>query len=159
MTGTGAIRTRLILRLMLPLTLLHYTVESPAASALQQGEVVIDGRVTINVEVARSPQAQTKGLGGRPSLKKGTGMAFPYNGPGLRGIWMKGMLIPIDILWIREGRIVAIEANVPPPSANGELAVFRHVADLVLEVPAGNAKEMGIRVGQSVGVRYDSVSR
>jgi uncharacterized membrane protein (UPF0127 family) len=154
MTGTRAIRTRLILRLMLPLTLLHYAVEPPAASALQKGEVVIDGRVTINVEVARSPQAQTRGLGGRPSLKKGTGMAFPYNGPGLRGIWMKGMLIPIDILWIREGRIVAIEANVPPPSSNGELAVFRRVADLVLEVPAGNAKEMGIRIGQSVKVTY-----
>jgi len=155
MTGTGAIRTRLILRLMLPLTLLHYAVEPPEASALQKGEVVIDGRVTINVEVARSPQAQTKGLGGRPSLKKGMGMAFPYNGPGLRGIWMKGMLIPIDILWIREGRIVAIEPNVPPPSVNGELAVFRHVADLVLEVPAGNAKEMGIRIGQSVKVTYE----
>jgi len=154
MTGTGAIRTRFILTLMLPLMLLHYAVEPPAASALQQGEVVIDGRVTINVEVARSPQAQTKGLGGRPSLKKGTGIAFPYNGPGLRGIWMKGMLIPIDILWIREGRIVVIEANVQPPSASGGLAVFSHVADLVLEVPAGNAKEMGIRIGQSVKVTY-----
>ena len=154
MTGTGAIRTRLILRLMLPLTLLHHAVEPPAASALQKAEVVIDGRVTINVEVARSHQAQTRGLGGRPSLKKGTGMAFPYDGPGLRGIWMKGMLIPIDILWIREGRIVAIEANVPPPSSNGAVAVFSHVADLVLEVPAGNAKEMGIRIGQSVKVTY-----
>ena len=154
MTGTGAIRTRFILTLMLPLMLLHYAVEPPAASALQQGEVVIDGRVTINVEVARSPQAQTKGLGGRSSLKKGTGMVFPYNGPGLRGIWMKGMLIPIDILWIRDGRIVVIEANVQPPSASGGLAVFSHVADLVLEVPAGNAKEMGIRIGQSVKVTY-----
>jgi len=154
MTGTRAIRTRLILRLILPLTLLHYAVEPPAASALQKGEVVIDGRVTINVEVARSPQAQTRGLGGRPSLKKGTGMVFPYDGPGLRGIWMKGMLIPIDILWIREGRIVAIEAKVPPPSSNGALAVFSHVADLVLEVPAGYASEMGIRIGQSVRVTH-----
>jgi len=154
MTGTGAIRTRFILTLMLPLTLLHYAVEPPAASALQKGEVVIDGRVTINVEVARSPQAQTRGLGGRPSLKKGTGMVFPYDGPGLRGIWMKGMLIPIDILWIREGRIVAIEAKVPPPSSNGALAVFSHVADLVLEVPAGYASEMGIRIGQSVRVTH-----
>src|SRR3990172_6646629 len=154
MTGTGAIRTRLILGLMLPLTLLHYAVEAPAASALQKGEVVIDGRVTINVEVARSHQAQARGLGGRSSLKKGTGMVFPYDGPGLRGIWMKGMLIPIDILWIREGRIVAIEAKVPPPSSNGALAVFSHVADLVFEVPAGYAKEMGIRIGQSVRVTY-----
>ena len=154
MTGTRAIRTRLILGLLLPLALLYYAVEPPAASALQKGEVVIDGRVTINVEVARSPQAQTRGLGGRPSLKKGTGMAFPYNGPGLRGIWMKGMLIPIDILWILEGRIVAIEANVQPPTSNGAPAVFSHVADQVLEVPAGYAREMGIRIGQSVEVTY-----
>ena len=149
-----AVRTRSIVGLLLQLLLLQCIIDLPAASALQQGEVVIDGRVTINVEVARSPQAQTKGLGGRPSLKKGTGMAFPYNGPGLRGIWMKGMLISIDILWIRDGRIVAIEANVPPPSANRELAVFSHVADLVLEVPAGNTKEMGIQIGQSVKVTY-----
>jgi len=149
-----AVRNRAILGLLLALALLEYAIGLPAAWALRNGEVVIDGRVTINVEVARSSQAQTRGLGGRPSLKKGTGMAFPYNGPGLRGIWMKAMLIPIDILWIREGRIVAIEANVPPPSLNGELAVFSHVADLVLEVPAGYAKEMEIRVGQSVRVTY-----
>ena len=154
MTGTGAIRKRSILGLLLPLALLYHAVEPDAASALQKGEVVIDGRVTINVEVARSPQAQTKGLGGRSSLKKGTGMVFPYNGPGLRGIWMKGMQIPIDILWIREGRIVVIEANVQPPSASGGLAVFSHVADLVLEVPAGYASEMGIRIGQSVRVTH-----
>jgi uncharacterized membrane protein (UPF0127 family) len=139
---------------MLPLTLLHYAVEPPAASALQKGEVVIDGRVTINVEVARSPQAQTRGLGGRSSLKKGTGMVFPYDGPGPRGIWMRGMRIPIDILWIRGGRIVAIEAKVPPPSSNGALPVYSHPADLVLEVPAGYVSEMGIRIGQSVKVTY-----
>jgi len=154
-----AVRNRAILGLLLALALLEYAIGLPVAWALRNGEVVIDGRVTINVEVARSSQAQTRGLGGRPSLKKGTGMAFPYNGPGLRGIWMKAMLIPIDILWIREGRIVAIEANVPPPSSNGELAVFSHVADLVLEVPAGYAKEMEIRVGQSVRVTYKRTSQ
>jgi len=154
MTGTGAIRNRSILKILLPLTLLHYAVEPDAASALQKGEVVIDGRVAISAEVARSPQAQTRGLGGRLSLKKGTGMAFPYNGPGLRAIWMKGMRIPIDIFWIREARIVAIEANVPPPSSNGALPVYSHPADLVLEVPAGYASEMGIRIGQSVKVTY-----
>ncbi|MEK6661760.1 MAG: DUF192 domain-containing protein [candidate division NC10 bacterium] len=154
MTGTRAIRNRSILKILLPLMLLQCAVELPTASALQKGEVVIDGRVAISAEVARSPQAQTRGLGGRSSLKKGTGMVFPYDGPGPRGIWMKGMRIPIDILWIREGSIVAIEANVPPPSSNGELVVFSHVADLVLEVLAGYVKEMGIRVGQSVKVTY-----
>ncbi len=129
------------------------------ASALQKGKVVIDGRITIDVEVARSIEEQAKGLGGRSSLKKGTGMVFPYDGPGPRAFWMKGMLIPLDILWIRDGKIVAIEAKIPPPSPGKPLAVYGHVADLVLEVPAGYAREMGIRVGQPVRVRDSSVSR
>lgn len=154
MTEKGAMRIRPIAGLLLHLMVLHCIVDAPAASALQKGVVVIDGRASITVEVAWSHQAQARGLGGRSSLKKGTGMVFPHDGPGRRGIWMKGMLIPIDILWILEGRIVAIEANVQPPSSNGALTVFSHVADHVLEVPAGYASEMGIRIGQSVKVTY-----
>ena len=129
------------------------------ASALQKGRVVIDGRVTIDVEVARSLEEQAKGLGGRSSLKKGTGMVFPYDGPGPRAFWMMGMLIPLDILWIRGGSIVAIEAKIPPPSPDTPLAVYSHVADLVLEVPAGYAHETGIRVGQPVRVKYSSLNQ
>jgi len=125
-----------------------------AAPPLEKGRVVIDGRVTIDVEVARSPQAQAKGLAGRASLKKGTGMVFPSDAPGRRGFWMKGMLIPIDIIWIKKGTIVAIDANLPPPSSDGALPVYSRSADLVLEVPAGYAAEMGIRVGHPVTATY-----
>jgi uncharacterized protein len=72
---------------------------------------------------------------------------------------MKGMLIPIDMLWIREGTIVAIDANVPPPRSKEAPAMFSHVADLVLEVPAGFSKEMDINEGQTVRVRYEGASR
>lgn len=140
-------------------TLLLCVVWVSDVSALQRGEVVIDGRVTIDVEVARTPEAQAKGLGGRSFLKKGSGIVFHYDKPDSRLFWMKGMLIPLDILWVRDGRIVAIEAKIPPPSANKPLAVFSHVADLVLEVPAGYAHEMGIRVGQPVRVRYESLTQ
>jgi hypothetical protein len=131
-----------------------YDAVVAGASPLQRGQVVIDGRVTIDVEVARSPQAQAKGLGGRFYLKKGTGMIFPYEAPGRRAFWMKGMLIPIDIIWIRNGAVVAIDANLPPPSSTGALPVYSRTADLVLEVPAGYAAEAGIRVGQPVTVTY-----
>ncbi len=152
------IRSRVGLTLLLTIAALHHGVETPAASALQRGEVVIDGRIKIDVEVARSPQAQAKGLGGRLSLKKGKGMMFPYDAPGHRAFWMKGMLIPLDILWILGGEIVAIETNIAPPSPKTSPAIYSHLADLVLEVRAGYVEETGIRVGQSVGVRYDSVS-
>lgn len=142
------------LPLFFPL-LLHLLWVSDA-SALQGGKVIIDGRVTIAVEVARTAQEQARGLGGRSSLPKGRGMLFPFDAAEPRVFWMKGMLIPIDILWVREGRIVAIEANAAPPRSNEAPVLFSHVADLVLEVPAGFAQEMGIRVGQSVGIRYKS---
>ena len=150
---------RVRLALLLTIIVVLHGAETPAASAIERGEVVIDGRIRIDVEVARSPQAQAKGLGGKLSLNKGRGMIFPYDAPGQRAFWMKGMRIPLDILWILGGKIVAIETNIPPPSSKAALAIHSHLADLVLEVQAGYVEEMGIRVGQSVGVRYDSASR
>jgi uncharacterized membrane protein (UPF0127 family) len=128
-------------------------------SALQGGEVVIDGRVTIIVEVAQNAQEQARGLGGRSSLPKGRGMLFPFDAAKPRVFWMKGMLIPIDIVWVREGKIVAIDPNVAPPRSQETPAIVRHVADLVLEVPAGFAHETGISVGQTIHVKYDGTSR
>ncbi|MDE2485708.1 MAG: DUF192 domain-containing protein [candidate division NC10 bacterium] len=127
--------------------------------ALQRGDVVIDGRVTITVEVARTAQEQAKGLGGRSSLPKSAGMLFPFDAAERRTFWMKGMLIPLDILWIRAGTIVAIDADVAPPRSHEAPAVVSHVADLVLEVPAGFAHEMRISAGQTVRVRYEGSSR
>ena len=139
--------------------LLLYLLRVPDASALQRGEVVIDGLVTITVEVVRTAQEQARGLGGRSSLPKGRGMLFPFDAAKPRVFWMKGMLIPIDILWIREGKLVAIDANVAPPRLHEAPAVVSQVADMVLEVPAGFAQEMGIKVGQMVRVKYEGSSR
>ena len=143
--------------LLLSLTLFILRVSD--VSALQGGEVVIDGRVTITVEVARTAAEQARGLGGRASLSKGKGMLFPFDAAEHRTFWMKGMLIPLDIVWIRKGTIVAIDTNVPAPRADEAPAVVSHVTDLVLEVPAGFAREMGISEGQAVRIRYERASR
>ncbi|MBZ0168014.1 hypothetical protein MELA_02803 [Candidatus Methylomirabilis lanthanidiphila] len=143
--------------LLLPFTLGVLLVSD--VLALQRGDVVIDGRVTITVEVAQTAREQARGLGGRSSLSKGSGMLFPFDAADLRTFWMKGMLIPLDIVWIREGKIVAIDASVPPPRSHESPAVVDHVADLVLEVPAGFAAEMGISPGQMVRVTYEGSSR
>lgn len=152
-------RTRIVLECLLLLSLTLCVLQVSVASALQRGDVVIDGRVTIAVEVARTAQEQARGLGGRSSLPKGGGMLFPFDAAKRRTFWMKGMLIPIDILWIREGKIVAIDANVPPPRSKEAPAILSHVADLVLEVPAGFSKEMDISEGQTVRVGYEGANR
>src|SRR5574337_1763101 len=113
--------------LLLPLALCTLWVTD--GFALQRGDVVIDGRVTIRVEVARTAREQARGLGGRASLPRGEGMLFPFDAIERRTFWMKGMLIPLDIVWIREGKVVTINANIPPPRPH-ETRSEEHTSEL-----------------------------
>ncbi len=152
-------RNRAVLGFLLLLSPTLFLLRVSDVSALQGGEVVIDGRVTITVEVARTAAEQAKGLSSRSSLSKGNGMLFPFDAAEHRTFWMKGMLIPLDIVWIRKGKIAAIDVNVPPPHSDEAPAVVSHVADLVLEVPAGFTQEKGISVGQTVSIGNERSSR
>ena len=118
--------------------------------SLPTGKMVIAGRVTLAVELARTPGEQVRGLSGRPGLKPGHGMLFVYDHPQAVSIWMKDMRFALDIIWIRSGRIVAIEKNAPPLSPAGPERVYTAIADLVLEVTAGLTDRQKIRVGDSV---------
>jgi len=119
---------------------------------LPTGTIAIGDRVTVTVELARSLDEKVRGLSGRPGLKPGTGMLFVYDRPQPIGIWMKDMRFSLDILWIREGRVVHIERNAPPLTAVGPERVYTATGDMVLEVPAGFAADRKIKVGDSVRV-------
>ncbi len=114
---------------------------------LPTGTLVIAGRVTLTVELARTPAEQVRGLSGRPGLKPGQGMLFVYDRPQPVSIWMKDMRFPLDIVWIRAGRIVKIEKRAPPLLPEGPERIYTATADLVLEVPAGFADHQRVRVG------------
>jgi hypothetical protein len=117
---------------------------------LATGAVVIAGRVRVAVEVARSAPEQIRGLSGRPGLPPGHGMLFVYDRPQPVSIWMKDMRFPLDILWIRGGRIVKVERRAPPLDPRGPERIYTATADMVLEVPAGTADRERIRVGDTV---------
>ena len=117
---------------------------------LPTGAIVIGDRVTVTVELARSLDEKVRGLSGRPGLKPGTGMLFVYDRPQAIGIWMKDMRFSLDILWIREGRVVHIERNAPPLTAVGPERVYTATGDMVLELPAGFTGDRKIKVGDSV---------
>ena len=136
--------------------LLLFGIGTPSAWAvdvnppLAIGTLVIAGRVSVRVEVARTSGEQIRGLSGRPDLRPGHGMLFVYAHPQPVSIWMKDMRFPLDILWIRGGRIVKIEKQVPPLDPNGPERIYSATADLVLEVPAGFSDRERIRVGDTV---------
>ncbi len=140
---------------MLALVLAGAACRAPGANA---PTVTIRGE-TLRVDVARTPDERARGLGGRASLAPGTGMLFPFERAERHAFWMAGMYFDIDIVWIRDGRIVDVSERLPhpPPELDPLTASLpeyrpREPADLVLEVPAGTARARGWQPGDTVEV-------
>lgn len=114
----------------------------------QSDDVIRIGSEQWSVELASTPASRELGLGSRVSLPPRNGMlfSFPDSGPGKYAFWMKGMLFPLDIAWIRDGEVVFLERNIASDSQD----ILRPPtdADLVLEVNAGEMEniEIGDRV-------------
>lgn len=132
-------------------------VLATAALAAGRGEVRIGERVAVKVEVARTEAEKSRGLSGRDGLTPTGGMLFAYENPVRPVMWMYGMRFPIDILWIRDGRVVDLVHKAKPPGPGETPQVFapREEAQYVLEVPAGFVKRYGISLNDPVEIQLE----
>jgi uncharacterized membrane protein (UPF0127 family) len=130
----------------------------PAATSISQPDLktLKVANVALNIEIADTEEKRQKGLGGRKSLAEGSGMLFVFPQKQVfPSFWMKGMLIPLDMIWINKGFVVKIDKNVPAPAAetpDSKLPFYRpnSAVDYVLEVNAGFSDKNGIKIGDSV---------
>lgn len=75
------------------------------------------GDAKIKVDLAKTAEQQEKGLSIKNSLKDNEGMLFIFSKASIHHFWMKGMVFPIDIIWINDDfKIIYIEKNVQPDS-------------------------------------------
>ena len=113
-------------------------------------EATLRGRV-FQIEVADTVSKREKGLGERDGLPADRGMYFPFQVARRWSFWMKGMRFPIDIIWIRDGKVVDIDHSVPPPKTL-PLETYSPIepADAVLELNAGVAAELGLGPGDDI---------
>ena len=110
----------------------------------------------MEVELARSPEEQARGLMFRERLAPGTGMLFLFEETTDRAFWMKNTLIPLDMLFIdAAGTVVGLVENAQPLTLSPR-GVGRPSRE-VLEVAGGFAAERGIRPGDRV--RYEGLMR
>ena len=113
---------------------------------------------TINVEPVITAEQRSKGLSGRTSLDPNSGMLFVFSKDDKApSFWMKDMLIPLDIIWIKGGKVIKIDKNVPTPTEgtpDSKLNIYSAGAsvDYVLEVNSGFADSHSIKVGDTVNV-------
>lgn len=112
---------------------------------------VADKEVT--VEVADTDASRVQGLSDRETLDEGNGMLFDFTNTENRspGFWMKDMKISIDMIWIKDGKIIGASQNVPLPPED-DLPVYYPPSEIthVLEVPAGWYAKNNLAVGNSV---------
>lgn len=110
---------------------------------------------SIKIEVADTQLLRTKGLSGRDSLASDSGMLFIFPSESKYRFWMKGMKFPLDMIFIKGGKVVDIIKNIPPPipgQKDSILTVYEPIVpiDMLLEVNAGFAGSSNIQVGDNV---------
>lgn len=116
----------------------------------QTGKVRING-VEIKVEIAKTPIELYKGLSGKDSLCQNCGMLFIFPTKAEKTFVVRGMLFPIDIIWISGEKIVKIDEELPlPDSPDLKKYSSGQPVDYVLEVNSGFCRENSIKAGDRV---------
>ena len=109
----------------------------------------------IELEVAKTAEQQAMGLMYRTSLPDDRGMLFEFKPARLVNFWMKNCKISLDMIFLRDGVVEAIEVSAPPctvdpcPTYGPDTAV-----DRVIELRGGRAAELGVKVGDRIEIEF-----
>ncbi len=113
------------------------------------------GETVIQLEVAKTPEEQAMGLMFRTHLAKDHGMIFLFSPPRITRFWMKNTLIPLDMIFLRDGVIQSISSQVPPCKRDPcpSYGPFVEI-DQVLELASGRAAELGLKRGDRLNIEF-----
>lgn len=115
-----------------------------------KGTIKVDN-VVLQVQIADTDPARTRGLMFQNELPYDKGMIFVFDDEQIRSMWMLNMQFPLDLIWFdHEGNVVHIAKNAEPcKSALETMAcTFQNAenkkAQYVLEVTAGFVDKFNI---------------
>ena len=102
------------------------------------------------VELAQDSEAQRRGLMFREQLGDDQGMLFIFDKLDHVHFWMRNTLIPLDMIFIRDGQIDQIETRRDTQSDRATSS--QRPVDHVLEIKAGRAAALGLGRGDRVSL-------
>lgn len=117
----------------------------------KRGVVVLNGHV-FNVEIADTREKRAKGLMHVTDMQDNEGMLFLFEPPQKVNFWNKNVLVPLDVLWIRSGKVTGIYNMMPEKEAGIESIKSPGEIDMVLEIKGGITKTYGIKKGDKAEI-------
>ena len=98
--------------------------------------------IDLNVEVRDDEAGRAEGLMYRKSIEEDEGMLFVWPDSQQRHMWMKNTLIPLDMVFLNNNRVVGIVENTVPMSES--ILTVEEPANQVLEVKGGMLLKWGV---------------
>jgi uncharacterized membrane protein (UPF0127 family) len=117
---------------------------------------VFIGDQIIVADIAETAVEREKGLAGRKYLATNEGMLFVYEEKDYHSLWMKGMYVPIDVIWISGSEIIGFKKHILPEldKPDKELTVYvpPGPVDKFLELRGGRISLLNVRVGDTIRI-------
>lgn len=126
---------------------LVYVLQPETQNPLGKKILIFDNQVSLNVELANTPEEHAQGLSGRDSLGPDDGLLFIFDSPQQSDFWMKDMKFALDILWFNEHcELISLTENLSPETYPN---TYRSATptQFVLETNAGWARNHALVPG------------
>lgn len=140
-------KTILLVLVAIVVAVASWALSAPESPRMRHDrEVMINGKV-LQLEIANTPAAIVQGLSDRKTMAADEGMLFIMPNVEYQTFWMKDMKFAIDIVFLREGRVVDIVTLQRPSIASIPSYQSKAEADMVLELNEGMVKEYKLEIG------------
>lgn len=106
-----------------------------------------DGDFKANI--ALNEIERTSGLSGVTQLPSDKALILAFRYEDRWKVWMKDMVVPIDIVWLnKEKKVIYIVKNASPKDSTSRVFEPNSIAKYVIELPAGTIGNSSIDIDQ-----------
>jgi uncharacterized membrane protein (UPF0127 family) len=150
-----------IILCLLALTLAGCGARATSQPGQSTQTLQIDGK-TFHLELALTPEARTRGLGGREHIPKDGGMLFVFPEAAKRAFVMRDCLVPIDLIFLdANGRVVRMHQMTvePNPAVPQTSYSSTYPAQYAIELKGGMLDKLDIQRGDRIAFPRQALKR
>lgn len=128
--------------------LLYWNYKNNNEEQYNNEKEAVLGKCAFELEFANTEESRKKGLAERDELCADCGMLFLFEKEGNYYFWMKDMRFSIDIIWLKDNKVVDINQNVSHKSKS--VYSTYELSDKVIELNANDVSRCEIKIGDEL---------